>query len=140
MMLYRLGVFQAFVELLNLEIENAHVANVAIRKIAVSLADSVDLRVILSFLYIITEVMRAEKEKPEEEHKDLVEAFVTEISQPIGDELLAVKLLGMITRFCSASAPHFPMKKVLLLLWKVSLVSLGGTETLKKLKSKLATW
>jgi hypothetical protein len=137
MMLYRLGVFQAFVELLNLEIENSTTANVAIRKIAVSLADSVDLRVILSFLYIITEVMRAEKEAEDETHRDLVEAFVVEISQPMGDELLAVKLLGMITRFCSASAPHFPMKKVLLLLWKISLVSLGGTETLKKLKSKL---
>ena len=140
MMLYRLGVFQAFVELLNLEIENSTTTNVAIRKIAVSLADSVDLRVILSFLYIITEVMRAEKELIEDEtHSDLVEAFIYEISQPIGDELLAVKLLGMITRFCSASAPHFPMKKVLLLLWKISLVSLGGTETLKKLKSEL-TW
>lgn len=136
MMLYRFGVFQAFVELLNLEIENATTTNVAIRKIAVSLADSIDLRVILSFLYIITEVMRAEKERTDGENEDLVEAFILEISQPMGDELLAVKLLGMITRFCSASAPHFPMKKVLLLLWKISLVSLGGTETLKKLKSK----
>lgn len=137
MMLYRLGVFQAFVELLNLEIENSTTANVAIRKIAVSLADSVDLRVILSFLYIITEVMRAEQERTEDGNTDLVEAFIFEISQPMGDELLAVKLLGMITRFCSASAPHFPMKKVLLLLWKISLVSLGGTETLKKLKSEI---
>jgi hypothetical protein len=136
MLLYRSGIFEAFVELLNLEIENATTANVAIRKIAVSLADSVDLRVILSVLYIITEVMRAEKEVPDSENKELVEAFIMEISQPMGDELLAVKLLGMITRFCSGSAPHFPMKKVLLLLWKISLVSLGGTDTLKKLKSK----
>jgi hypothetical protein len=137
MMLYRLGAFQAFVELLNLEIENSTTTNVAIKKVAVSLADSTDLRVILSFLYIITEVMRVEKERDDNENSELVESFVAEISQPIGDELLAVKLLGMITRFCSASAPHFPMKKVLLLLWKVSLVSLGGTETLRKLKSKL---
>jgi hypothetical protein len=136
MLLYRSGVFQAFVELLNLEIENAATANVAIRKIAVSLADSVDLRVILSVLYIITETVRAEKEVVDSEHQDLVDAFIQEVSQPMGDELLAVKLLGMITRFCSGSAPHFPMKKVLLLLWKISLVSLGGTETLKKLKSE----
>lgn len=137
MLLYRSGIFEAFVELLNLEIENATTANVAIRKIAVSLADSVDLRIILSVLYVITEVMRAEKERPDGENQDLVEAFIQEISQPMGDELLAVKLLGMITRFCSGSAPHFPMKKVLLLLWKISLVSLGGTETLKNLKSKI---
>lgn len=137
MMLYRLGVFQAFIELLNLEIENSTTASVAIRKIAVSLADSADLRIILSVLYIITEVMRAEKEMVDSEYNELVDAFIQEIGQPLGDELLAVKLLGMITRFCSGSAPHFPMKKVLLLLWKVSLVSLGGTDTLKKLKSEL---
>lgn len=57
------------------------------------------------------------------------------LDQPIGGELLTVKLLGMITRFCSASAPHFPMKKVLLLLWKISLVGLGGMQTLRELKS-----
>ncbi|XP_049536516.1 striatin-interacting protein 1 homolog isoform X4 [Anopheles darlingi] len=136
MMLYRSGVFGAFVELLNLEIDNSSTANIAMRKIAVSLADSVDLRVILSVLYIITEVMRAEKESKSQEYDHLVSTFVTEITYPIEDELLSVKLLGMVTQFCTGLAPHFPMKKVLLLLWKISLVSLGGMDTLKDLKDK----
>ncbi|XP_055635161.1 striatin-interacting protein 1 isoform X2 [Toxorhynchites rutilus septentrionalis] len=139
MLLYDAGVFGAFVELLNLEIDNSSTASIAIRKVAVSLADSVDLRVILSVLYIITEVMRAEKESGNEECSKLVANFTNEITYPIGDELLSVKLLGMITKFCSGLAPHFPMKKVLLLLWKVSLVSLGGMDTLKDLKDQYRT-
>lgn len=136
MMMYQLGVFSAIVELLSLEMENTVTASVATRKMTVSLADSTDLRIILSILYIMTEVIWAEKQNPDSEYKNHVESFTSELNLPIAGELLTVKLFGMITRFCSGTAPHFPMKKVLLLLWKISLVGLGGIETLKKLKDQ----
>lgn len=58
---------------------NSYAANVAIRKIAVSLADSIDLRTILSILYIITEVMWAEKQNDSEDFRKIVSAFQMDI-------------------------------------------------------------
>lgn len=44
--------------------------------------------------------------------------------QPLGgDELLPILLLEMILKYCAGSCPHFPIKKILLLLWKTILVS-----------------
>uniref|UniRef100_A0A6P7FVY9 Striatin-interacting protein 1 n=1 Tax=Diabrotica virgifera virgifera TaxID=50390 RepID=A0A6P7FVY9_DIAVI len=134
MLLYKLGVFTAFTDLLNIEFENSTAAHVAMRKIAISLADSQDLRVILSVLYTITEVIRNEKDTQSTEYEEEVKSFCHEIASSSGDDMLIIKLLSMVTRFCSGSAPHFPMKKVLLLLWKLILVFLGGMNTLKDLK------
>lgn len=51
------------------------------RKVAVSLADSVDLRIILSVLYIITEVIRNEKVAGSSDFKDIAETFSNELSK-----------------------------------------------------------
>lgn len=116
---------------------NSTTATSAMRKIAVSLDDSTDLRLILSVLYIITEIMREEMKDLENSiYKANVESFKEDLINPYGEELLVVKLLCMVTCFCSGSAPHFPMKKVLLLLWKLILVSLGGINTLRELKKQ----
>ncbi|KAL0267192.1 UNVERIFIED_CONTAM: hypothetical protein PYX00_009539 [Menopon gallinae] len=134
MMLYECCVFHAFVELLNIEIENNTAANNAIKKISVSLSDSTDLRVILNVLYIVVEVMRIINENDSEKDRQLKENFKADLETEFKDELLQIKLLGMVTRYCSGSSPHFPMRKVLLLLWKVILVSLGGMDTLRQLR------
>lgn len=136
--LYELGIFSSFIDLLNMEIESACSPDIVAVKITnVTLADSADLRVILSVLYTITETIRNEKDKDSEDYRKIADSFVQDINSPLPDgELLSVKLLGMITRFCSGAAPHFPMKKVVLLLWKISLMGLGGMEVLRNLKNE----
>ncbi|KFM82510.1 Protein FAM40A, partial [Stegodyphus mimosarum] len=139
-LLYNFGVFYTFVQLLNMEIENSSAATSALRKPAVSLGDSTDLRIILNVLYTFVEVMRVPCESDTDEMKRCRENFHKEIALPLfGEDLLAHTLFQMVTRFCSGSAPHFPVKKILLLLWKTILVSLGGTEELRKLKAKYRT-
>ena len=129
-LLYRHGVFTSFIELLALEIDNTEATNNAMKKLAVSLADSVELRTILTVLYIMVEILRTH------EDQQLKESFIQELNSWVGEELLALKLLNMVTKYCSGSAPHFPMKKVLLLLWKVILTSLGGSASLESQKKE----
>nr|XP_023017520.1 striatin-interacting protein 1 homolog [Leptinotarsa decemlineata] len=128
LLLYKLGTFSAFIDLLNLEMDN----NIPINKTAVSITDSENLRVILTVLYSITEVIRSEREV----HPDIYNSFCSEIMNGKNDESIILKLLDMLTKFCSGVSPHFPIKKVLLLLWKLILLALGGTNELRILKAK----
>ncbi|THD25981.1 Striatin-interacting protein 2 [Fasciola hepatica] len=125
------------------------------KKTASSLTDSADLRVILSILYVMVETVRdgMVNESPQsvgpnnrspsgvgravdtaaDSLTKLREQFCEELVSPIAnddDTTLTVVLFGMVHRFCSGLAPHLPVKKVLLLLWKVLLVTLGPITTL----------
>ncbi|XP_018412749.1 PREDICTED: striatin-interacting protein 1 [Nanorana parkeri] len=136
-LLLEAGAFNALVELLNMEVENSAACSNAVRKPAISLADSTDLRVLLNIMYLIVDVLREEEESDTEEWKSMRQTFRTELGSPLyNNEPFAVMLFGMVTKFCSGHAPHFPMKKVLLLLWKTVLCTLGGFEELQGTKAE----
>ncbi|EMP26346.1 Protein FAM40B [Chelonia mydas] len=136
-LLYQMGTFSAFLELLNMEIDNSQACSSALRKPAISLADSTELRVLLSVMYLMVENIRVEAEADPPEWKSSQETFRTELSFPVhSEEPFALLLFTMVAKFCSGHAPHFPMKKVLLLLWKVLLFTLGGFEALQAMKMR----
>ncbi|KAK1166879.1 hypothetical protein AOXY_G11500 [Acipenser oxyrinchus oxyrinchus] len=136
-LLYEMGTFTALLELLSMEIDNNQACSSAVRKPAISLADSTELRVLLSNMYLMVETIRLETEDEKSEWRSVRETFRTELStQVYNGEPFALLLFTMVTKFCSMNAPHFPMKKVLLLLWKTLLFTLGGFEDLQAMKVK----
>lgn len=94
------------------------------------------MRLILNGLYIFVEVMLRENSEDSDEVAKIKRQFKEELSHPLSvtDELFAITLFQMTTKFCNGKAPQFPIKKVLLLLWKTLLLTLGGIDELKQLK------
>uniref|UniRef100_A0A8C2XPZ3 Striatin interacting protein 1 n=1 Tax=Cyclopterus lumpus TaxID=8103 RepID=A0A8C2XPZ3_CYCLU len=137
-LLLDVGTLSALVELLNMEIEyfqKSAACSSAVRKPAISLADSTDLRVLLNIMYLMVETIQQDDPADKPEWKIIRETFRAELGSPLfNNEPISVMLFGMVTKFCSGHAPHFPMKKVLLLLWKSILFTLGGFEQLQSIK------
>ncbi|KAG2459853.1 STRP2 protein, partial [Polypterus senegalus] len=78
-LLYNMGTFTALLELLSMEIENNQACSSALRKPAISLADSTELRVMLSIMYLIVETIRLECEEDTEDWKSARETFKTDL-------------------------------------------------------------
>ncbi|XP_057589586.1 striatin-interacting protein 2 isoform X5 [Hippopotamus amphibius kiboko] len=130
-LLYQMGTFSAFLELLHMEIDNSQACSSALRKPAISIADSTELRVLLSVMYLMVENIRLERETDSYGWRTARETFRTELSfSTHNQEPFALLLFSMVTKFCSGLAPHFPIKKVLLLLWKVVMQLLTKQDSL----------
>lgn len=70
--------------------------------------------------------------------KNLRKQFITELEEPLEHSKmpLAIILLDMMPSFVRAKNPHYPIKKVILLCWKVLLTTLGGIDFLREEKSR----
>ncbi|CAH8541179.1 unnamed protein product [Heterobilharzia americana] len=129
------------------------------RRLEIDPDDSELFRITLSILYIMVETVRDEmlKDRAQQQQSSsfingrdtppvdannqtsnnpmakLREQFVEDLVAPIGNDgnlTLAIVLFDMVHSFCSGDNPYFPMKKVLLLLWKILLVTLGPVTSL----------
>ncbi|KAK6732957.1 hypothetical protein RB195_017000 [Necator americanus] len=109
---------------------------------AATMADNEAMRTVISALYHMVELIRnqdmTEKLSPEDSGlSGRRAAFLSELSEPIdhvGQPLLLV-LFEMLPPFYTGSSPHYPIKKILLLIWKILLATLGGWQHLDALKA-----
>uniref|UniRef100_A0A8C7P766 Striatin interacting protein 2 n=1 Tax=Oncorhynchus mykiss TaxID=8022 RepID=A0A8C7P766_ONCMY len=129
-LLYDMGIFTALLELLSMEMDNNQACSSAVRKPAISLADSTELRSLTLLL-----------QQPLDTSPAQSVCWLLTLSSPLtsgsplyNGEPFALLLFTMVTKFCSMNAPHFPIKKVLLLLWKTILFTMGGFEELQEMK------
>ena len=72
------------------------------RKLAVSLADSSDLRVILSVFYTIVEVLRHNQEDDSDEYKQIQDEFRNEICKSLIFSLISQFFYYSICSFCTS--------------------------------------
>ena len=57
-----------------------------------------------------------------------------EVAHRGGEETLSSTLFAMLLAFCNGSMPHYPIKKILLLIWKYILVVMGGMDQQEEIK------
>ena len=128
------GVFPALIELLALEKERGR-GMFEENKNKITISDNVILRSCLSVIYTMIEVARREDSGDLPVEVELRQHFLAELRHPVhGEENLTSFLFLMLLNFCNGSMPHYPIRKILLVIWKSILASLGGIEKLKDVK------
>lgn len=137
--LYKYGLFFTFIQLIHYEIEQASLiaesATDATSTITNSNHPNVSLRLLINIVYLFVQEMYVEcTDSDTENEKKLRQQFKEELMQPICGELLHITLFDMIVKHCNGPKT-FPIKKTLLLIWKVILVTLGGHDELSRLKN-----
>lgn len=92
---------------------------------------------ILSLLYVLLETMRQDDPTDPPTWTSLRNSFLSGLRNPVSqDDTLTSLLFSMLLSFCNGSMPHYPVKKILLLLWKSCLAMLGGINELREMKKK----
>lgn len=131
-----MGVYSATVELLSLEMEQGKGVYEG-SKSNITIADNHNLRVCLSILYVIVETVRRKDPNDPPKWVKMRASFLEQLQEPVvGDETLTSLLFMMLLSFCNGSMPHYPIKKVLLLIWKSILTMMGGIKELAMLKEQ----
>ncbi|KAK0395688.1 hypothetical protein QR680_001387 [Steinernema hermaphroditum] len=114
-------------------------------KKSVTIADNEALRVVLNCLYHMVESIRrfelvdedySLSDVEKENYSHLRKQFLQELEAPLDSAGIPVTivLFQMLPSFLHGSTPHFPIKKVVLLIWKCLLAILGGWDVLRKEK------
>lgn len=135
-LMFEMGVFNLVEEHLLMEINSKQGEVSGAKNPSVSsIENSTEMRIILTLLYTVVETLRKVDENDTEKEKTAQKNFISSLEAPItNDDPLAIVLFNVVTKFCNNSVVAFPIKKVLLLLWKVLLSIVGGLEDLFKLK------
>ena len=133
-LMLELGVYGATVELLAIEMEQGKGVYEGTRA-NITIADNYNLRVCLSLLYVIVETVRREGPHDQPGWLRLRKSFLESLSDPVvGDDTLTSLLFMMLLSFCNGSMPHYPIKRILLLIWKSILAMMGGMKDLEEIK------
>ncbi|CAF1525106.1 unnamed protein product, partial [Adineta steineri] len=128
LLLYTCDGVHIFIDLFNMELN--YLCNENNLKTAnKNLSDNQEMRVIISILYTIIEYARQINEDADEQWINFQKLLKHELSHPNdNDELFASTLYHAICVFCNAPSPPLPIRKLLLLLWKILLYTLGSLD------------